>query len=221
MNRHVIIVAGGSGKRFQSKIPKQFLKLRDKSVVMHSIAAFNSCMPDIEVILALPEEHYEMWQKLCDEYNFTIPHKLAKGGETRFNSVKNALELIDGEGYIAVHDGVRPLVSSKLIKNSFSETEKLGNAVPLISVNDSVRIFDKGEYQIIDRKQLKLVQTPQCFKSTILKKAYLQDYNDNFTDDASVVELYGEKIHFIDGDIDNIKITKESDLIVAESLLYQ
>jgi len=221
MEKHVIIVAGGSGKRFQSKIPKQFIKLSGKSVVMHSITAFHDCMPGINIILALPEQYFKLWQQLCDEYKFSIPHTLSRGGETRFLSVKNALKYIDNDGIVAVHDGVRPVVSSKLILNSFSEAEKYGNAIPAISVNDSVRLLENDQSNVIDRDQIKFIQTPQCFISSILKKSYLQDYNETFTDDASVVEASGEKIHLIDGDIDNIKITREIDLMVAESLLLK
>ncbi len=219
MTKHVIIVAGGSGKRFQSKIPKQFMVLAGKSVVMHCINAFNICFPGIKVILALPEKYFELWEQLCDEYQFSVSHIVSKGGDTRFHSVKNALEHITENGLIAVHDGVRPLVSSQLILNSFSEAEKFGNAIPAISINDSVRILDSDKYKVVDREQLKLIQTPQCFKSLILKRAYQQDYNDSFTDDASVVESIGEKIHLIDGDAENIKITRDVDLIVVESLM--
>ncbi len=219
MTKHVIIVAGGSGKRFQSKIPKQFMVLAGKSVVMHCINAFNNCFPGINVILALPEKYFELWEQLCDEYQFSVPHIVSKGGDTRFHSVKNALEHITENGLIAVHDGVRPLVSSQLIFNSFSEAEKFGNAIPAISINDSVRILDNDKNKVVDREQLKLIQTPQCFKSLILKRAYQQDYNDSFTDDASVVESTGEKIHLIDGDAENIKITRDVDLIVVESLI--
>lgn len=221
MERHVIIVAGGKGKRFQSEIPKQFIKLLDECVVMHSIRAFYDCIPEINVVLALPEQYFELWQQLCDDCNFSVPYTLSKGGETRFQSVKNALEYVDGEGLIAVHDGVRPVVSSKLILNAFSEAEKYGNAIPAISVNDSVRIFEYGNYIIADRERLKLIQTPQCFKSPILKKAYQQEYIKSFTDDASVVESSGEKIHLFDGDIDNIKITRNVDLMIAKNLLNQ
>ncbi|MCD4681347.1 MAG: 2-C-methyl-D-erythritol 4-phosphate cytidylyltransferase [Bacteroidales bacterium] len=221
MERHVIIVAGGKGKRFQSEIPKQFIKLLDECVVMHSIRAFYDCIPEIKIILALPEPYFELWQQLCDECDFSVPHTLSRGGETRFQSVKNGLEYVDEEGLIAVHDGVRPVVSAKLILNSFSEAEKFGNAIPGISVNDSVRIFENGDYKVVDREQLKLIQTPQCFKSSILKKAYQQEYNKSFTDDASVVESFGEQIHLIEGDIDNIKITRDVDLMIAKNLLNQ
>jgi len=221
MLKHVIIVAGGSGNRFQSKVPKQFFKLGDKCVLMHGITAFYSTNPRIKIIVALPEEHLNLWEDLCKEYNFTIPHKISKGGETRFHSVKNALEHINEEGLVAVHDGVRPLVSSKLIQNSFTEAEEFGNAIPVVSVNDSVRMIKNDSSRIIDRSSLKFIQTPQCFNSRIIKNAYQQDYHETFTDDASVVESIGEKIHLVEGDQTNIKITTDVDLVIAEHLLLR
>ncbi len=221
MERSVIIVAGGSGKRLQRKIPKQFLKLVDKCVVMHSLKAFYDAVPGIKIILALPEQYFELWKDLCNKYSFSILHTLSKGGETRFHSVKNALKYIDQDGLIAVHDGVRPLVSSKLILKCFSVAEQFGNAVPSVSINDSVRMLEDGQYKIVKREQLKLVQTPQCFRSSILKKAYQKDYIESFTDDASVVESIGEEIHLIEGEAENIKITRDIDLLLAENFLNQ
>lgn len=221
MDKHVIIVAGGIGKRFKSKIPKQFLKLADKTVLMHSIKAFFDAVVGIKIIIAIPEGFFDLWKKLCDEYKFTIPHTLAKGGETRFHSVKNALEHIGDYGLIAVHDGVRPVVSQELIRRSFAHAEKYGNAIPAVPVNDSLRILKGGHYKIINRDNIKIIQTPQSFEASVLKKAYQQNYTVSFTDDATVVESFGETIHLIDGEANNIKITRDIDLITAEALLNQ
>lgn len=221
MEKFVVIVAGGSGKRFQAEIPKQFIKLQHQCIVMHSIIAFYNCVPEAKIILALPENLFPLWKKLCVEYDFNIPHLISKGGETRFHSVKNSILSIEGDGLVAIHDGVRPLVSEKLILRSFDEAKIYGNAVPAISGNDSLRIFEDGRYTIIDRDKIKFIQTPQCFNSIILKKAYQQEYSKQFTDDATVVESIGEKIHIIEGEERNIKITRETDLKIAEALINQ
>jgi 2-C-methyl-D-erythritol 4-phosphate cytidylyltransferase len=186
---------------------------------MHSITAFYSTIPNVQIIVALPEEHFGMWADLCKEYNFTVPHKVSKGGETRFHSVKNSLEYIDEKGLVAVHDGVRPLLTKELIDRAFEEASLYGNAIPAVSVNDSVRLLDNDTYIRLDRNHVKVIQTPQCFSSSVLKQAYHQNYKDSFTDDATVVESFGEKIHLIEGEPGNIKITKEVDLIFAESLI--
>ncbi|MDP4266816.1 MAG: 2-C-methyl-D-erythritol 4-phosphate cytidylyltransferase [Bacteroidota bacterium] len=221
MEKHAIIVAGGIGKRMNSDIPKQFIILAGKPVLMHTISAFFICDPEIKITLVLPSEHICFWKKLCKEYNFSIKHKIVPGGEERFFSVKNGLDSVSNECLIAIHDGVRALISTELINRIFDYSGKYGNAIPVIPVNESVREILPGNLsKHIDRSLLKIVQTPQCFHSSVIKKAYEQEFNiDQFTDDASVVEATGIKINLIEGEKTNIKITTPDDLLIAEALL--
>ncbi len=202
-------------------IPKQFLLLLGKPVLMHTIFAFYNSIPEINIIVVLPQKQFEYWNNLCDKYNFNIKHKIIEGGPTRFHSVKKGLSLINEESIIAIHDGVRPLIKKETIEKSFAYAERYGNAVPTIPINDSVRIVDGTINKVIDRNKLRIIQTPQTFKSKIIKRAYAQNYSDNFTDDATVVESIGEEIHLFDGDLENIKITNPVDLKIAEILLYK
>ena len=217
--KYSIIVAGGSGTRMNSIIPKQFLKLVGKPVLMHTIRKFIEAEPTTEIILVLPKSEMEYWEKLCAEYQFDIPVKIAESGETRFLSVKNGLALIKEEGFVAIHDAVRPLVSSKTIIAAFKATEMYGNAVPAIPLNDSIRQIESTRSIAVDRSRYCIIQTPQCFQTAIIKKAYEQEYKYTFTDDATVVESIGEKIHLIDGNQENIKITHPKDLLIAEVFL--
>ncbi len=214
----VIIVAGGKGKRFQSNIPKQFLEISGKPVLMHTIEKFWAFDNDIKIILVLPENQINYWQKLCEQHKFSLPHTIVKGGRERFFSVKNGLQIVENEQVIAVHDGVRPLVSVQTIAKGFETASKYGSAVPVVPVTSSVRMIENGENFHIDRANLRIVQTPQVFKSDILKKSYSQNYTDFFTDDASVIEKAGYKIHLFDGNLENIKITTKFDLLFAEVL---
>ena len=217
--RYAIIVAGGVGSRMNSSIPKQFLKLDGKPILMHTISKFSENFPDIEIIVALPSEQISYWKQLCEEYQYTVKMTVIEGGESRFHSVKNCLATIKEDGVIAVHDAARPLVSSKTIATAFKAAEMYGNAVPAIPLNDSIRQIDSTLSIAVDRSKYCIIQTPQCFKTEIIKKAYQKDYKYTFTDDATVVESSGEKIHLIDGYSDNIKITTPRDLIIAEALL--
>lgn len=219
MKKYVIIVAGGSGSRMNANIPKQFIPIAGKPILMHTIFAFHDYLPQIKIVLVLPKIHISSWNKLCDEYNFSIQHEIIEGGKTRFHSVKNGLERIPKDCIVAIHDGARPLVSKSSISNSFNAAEIFGNAVPVIPINESVREIDKNHNKFVDRKKLRIVQTPQCFKSSIIKKAYEQDYNESFNDDASIAETVGEKIHLVDGNSENIKVTYPSDIKIANALL--
>jgi len=219
VKKYVIIVAGGSGNRMDVSIPKQFIPIAEKPILMHTIFAFHDYLPQIKIVLVLPKIHISSWNKLCDEYNFSIQHEIIEGGKTRFHSVKNGLALIPKDCIVAIHDGARPLVSKSSISNCFNTAEKFGNAIPVIPINESVREIDKNLNKFVDRKNLRIVQTPQCFKSSIIKKAYEQDYNERFNDDASVAESAGEKIHLVDGNSENIKITYPSDIKIANALL--
>lgn len=215
----VIIVAGGSGSRFKSEIPKQFIELNGKPILMHSITAFYKYQENIEIIVVLPEHQVDYWHSLCKKHNFKIKHKVENGGKTRFESVKNGLDTVkNSQNLIAIHDGVRPLVSENTIERCFREAEISGNAIPAILSVDSVRQVSIETNFPIDRSKLRLIQTPQVFKIDILKKAYRQKYKNSFTDDASVVEAMCEKINLVEGNRENIKITNKIDLVIAKAL---
>jgi 2-C-methyl-D-erythritol 4-phosphate cytidylyltransferase len=213
-----IIVAGGSGSRMQANVPKQFLELCGKPVLMHSIMAFADACEDIRIIVVLPSSQIEYWQELCCRYDFRLPHEMIAGGSTRFQSVKNGLSLLSGEGLVAIHDGVRPLVSRQTIISCFTEAAKYGCAVPVLPVTDSVREISGMTSRILDRTVLRLIQTPQIFNIALLKKAYEHPFSPSFTDDASVFEKAGHAIHLTEGNIENIKITTPNDMMVADAL---
>jgi 2-C-methyl-D-erythritol 4-phosphate cytidylyltransferase len=216
---HVIIVAGGSGLRMNSEIPKQFLLLSGKPVLMHSIERFKAFDPSINIIVVLPQKETKEWQSLCDKYNFGIRHMVATGGNTRFHSVKNGLETIKEDGLIGVHDGVRPVVSNELIKRCYAAAKEKGNAVPFIPVRESIRKVEGNKNEAVTRDSFVIIQTPQCFTSDVLRKAFLAEYQTSFTDDASVIEAAGQKINLVEGEFSNIKITFPGDLLYAEMLL--
>ena len=218
-NKIVIIVAGGKGIRMGEELPKQFLLADNLPVLMHTINSFVNTFSDVSIILVLPKEHISYWENLCGEYNFNVNLKIAEGGKTRFQSVKSGLKLASDNSIIAVHDGVRPMVSGSVIKECFNKAENLGNAIPVISIFDSIREIIGSESKIVDRNNYKAVQTPQVFISEILQKAYNLSYNDKFTDDASVVEELGEKINLVEGNRENIKITTKYDLAIFKSYL--
>jgi len=214
-----IIVAGGKGTRMQADIPKQFIEIHGKPVLMHTLEAFHRYDDSIQLILVLPASQLNAWKKLCLKHAFLLPHQIVSGGETRYNSVLNGLSQIKTPALIAVHDGVRPFVSNGTIKRCFDEAEKHGSAIPVIDIVDSIRQIKKTGSQSVDRSNYKLVQTPQVFDSEILKKAYEQDFSTLFTDDASVVEALGLKITLVEGNRENIKITTAFDLILAETVI--
>ena len=221
MKKYVIIVAGGSGSRMNSSVPKQFLELKGKPLVMHTIEKFAGTVPEINIILVLSSQYLEQWNMLCEKHNFKISYQIAAGGDTRFHSVKSGLELVPENSIVGVHDAARPLVSGQTIVKTFETAEKIGNASPAISLNESIRIVENGENKSVDRANYSIIQTPQCFRSSLLKKAFLQEYRNSFTDDASVLEAIGEKINLIEGNRENIKITTPQDLIIAEALICQ
>ena len=222
MKRTVIIVAGGKGLRMGGDLPKQFIPLQGKPVLMHTIDAFYKWDPTVCILLVIPEDHESYWKMLCKELNFSIPHHVVFGGETRFLSVRNGLREVEEEGLIAVHDGVRPFVSPEVISSCFGTAEAFGAAVPVIPMIESVReVSEGGESRPFDRNHLCIVQTPQVFKTEILHKAYEQPYDECFTDDASLVEASGHKIHLIDGNRENIKITTPMDLQYAKVFLKE
>jgi len=216
--KYVIIAAGGGGSRFNSSLPKQFVELEGIPMLMRTIEAFNLAIPKIQVIVVLPSEHIYLWEDLRKKYKLDISHQVVTGGETRFNSVKNGLAAIeDDEGFVAIHDGVRPLVSKDLIKRIFNAAEEKGNAIPVVNVTDSLRKVNGDANAPVNRDEFRVVQTPQCFELSSIKKSFNQPYSTEFTDEASVVESSGESINLVEGEPINIKITTPADLLIAES----
>jgi 2-C-methyl-D-erythritol 4-phosphate cytidylyltransferase len=219
MKLYALIVAAGSGKRMGAEIPKQYLEIAGKPVLMHTLERFKAFDDSIEIITVLPENQLRFWADLQKKYSFNIPHTLVKGGRARFFSVRNGLKFIDVPGLVAIHDGVRPFVSFETIKRCFETAEKLGNAIPVIPPSDTLRmISDKGS-KPINRLLVRQVQTPQVFRADRIKKAYLQEYRPEFTDDATVLENTGVKINLVEGNRENIKITTPEDLVISSALL--
>lgn len=219
--RYAIIVAGGRGLRMGGELPKQFLPLCGKPVLMRTLELFEGEVN--RIILVLPEDHIPFWQELCERYDFTLPHTVALGGETRFHSVRSGLSHLPQAGLVAVHDGVRPLASRALIRRSFEEAERSGAALPACPVTDSLRLRqDEGKSEAVDRSRYVAVQTPQTFDLGQLQQAYEQAYSPLFTDDASVYEAASlGSITLIDGEETNIKLTTPRDLLLAELLLRE
>lgn len=219
MDLYVVIVAGGSGKRMGIDTPKQFLELAGRPVLMHTIERFRTFSESIEIITVLPENQLRFWNELQKKYSFSIPHTLVKGGPHRFISVKHGLEFVGDSGLVAIHDGVRPLVSTETIKRCFETAEKYGNAIPVVSPSDSVRLIDDNSSRPLNRNLIKQIQTPQVFNTELIKNAYKQEYDPSFSDDATVVEKTGVKINLVEGNRENIKITNPEDLFIAQTLL--
>jgi 2-C-methyl-D-erythritol 4-phosphate cytidylyltransferase len=219
MKKYVIIVAGGSGSRMKNAVPKQFMELKGKPVLMHTIEKFSTAFPEITIVVVLAKQLNDDWKALCTKHTFTLAHQLAEGGETRYHSVKNGLELIPDASVVGIHDAARPLVSIQTIVKAFDEAELRGNASPAVPLNDSIRFLKGKENCSVDRKNYMIIQTPQCFHSNLIKQAFLKAYKPEFTDDASVLESFGEKINLIEGNTENIKITMPQDIIIAEALM--
>ncbi len=218
---YAIIVAGGKGTRIKSALPKQFLPLFGKPILMHTLEAFYAYSPSIRIILVLPEDDFETWEKLCSEYKFQRPYVLQKGGDSRFQSVRNGLDLLSGDGLVAIHDGVRPLVSKDIIGASFRIAAVHHSAVAAVRLKESIRLTDKDTTRAVDRSMYRLIQTPQTFDLATIKSAYNTREDSELTDDASVAERAGVKISLFEGSYENIKITTPEDLVVAEALMRQ
>lgn len=219
MNLYALIVAGGAGTRMGTDIPKQFLELAGKPVLMHSIERFRSFDNTIGIIVVIPENQFALWESLKEEHSFTVPHTLVKGGPSRFFSVKNGLQEVDDNAIVAIHDGVRPLVSSDTIMRCYRAAGEFGNAVPVINLSESVRMVTEKGNMPVSRNTLRIIQTPQVFKAGLIKKAYLQDFNPETTDDAMLLEKTGEIIHLVEGNRENIKITNPEDMKIAGALI--
>ncbi len=219
MKRYAIIVAGGSGQRMESLVPKQFMELNQKPVLMHTIEKFYSAASSIHIVVVLPKTHHGVWATLCQKHQFSIPHQISEGGASRFQSVRNGLKLCLEDSIIAVHDGVRPLIHPEHILNLYNEAKSKSAVIPVCPILESIRKVEGEASKALDRSQYYSVQTPQCFSSEILLKAYQQKEQETFTDDASVVEAIGKKIHLFNGDRMNIKLTTPEDFVFAEALL--
>ena len=216
MKKVALIVAGGKGERMNADIPKQFLLLNGSPILMYTLKQFSHFE---EIVLALPSTQFEYWQELCNTYNFRQQHTLVAGGITRFHSVKNGLDRIADNTIVAIHDGVRPLISTSLIDNLVAETKSGIGVIPIVPVKDSIRKVEGENSVHVDRSNLYKVQTPQCFLSADIQKAYTQDFTGTFTDDASVFEANGGKINTLIGEENNLKITTEEDLKIASILI--
>lgn len=219
MKKYAIIVAGGKGERMQQDMPKQFICLGNKPILMHTLAGFYKFDSSIELILVLPQAQFEFWNELCVKHKFEIPYQLTAGGATRFHSVSNGLALVPNDCLVGVHDGVRPFVSVETLKRCYTAAETLKAVIPVVDAVDSIRFIDEKGNNAVDRSKYKMVQTPQVFHSDLLKKAFTQTYSPLFTDDASVVEGIGEHVNIVEGNRENIKITTPYDLLIGEAIL--
>ena len=223
MKKYLIVVAGGKGTRMGGEMPKQFQLLGDKPVIMLTLERLHAMDPGIQLILVLPAEHFELWKELCKQHSFAVPLLLAQGGTTRFHSVQNGLAQVDDidEALVGVHDGVRPFVSPRVLADCFREAWINGAAIPMLDVQDSLRhiIGGNGVTEVVQRDRYRLVQTPQVFKLSLLRRAYEQRFIESFTDDASVVEALGEHVAGVEGNRENIKLTTPFDLMIAKTLM--
>ncbi|MEO6302454.1 MAG: 2-C-methyl-D-erythritol 4-phosphate cytidylyltransferase [Bacteroidia bacterium] len=220
--KFVIIVAGGTGSRMQSKIPKQFIEINGEPVIIRTINFFLKYDPTIQIIISVHFDFKIHLQELIIKYNLNkYKIKITVGGDTRFQSVKNGLELVDNnDAIVGIHDAARPFVSLQTVKNCFDTANEKGNAVPCITISESLRKVEKEKNSSVNRNDYKIIQTPQCFLVSKIKKAFLQEYDPAFTDDASVLETTGEKINLVEGNVENIKITNQFDLAIAKALLH-
>ena len=223
MKKYAIIVAGGTGTRMGRAIPKQFLLLHDKPVLYYTLRTFLEAYEDLDIILVFPEEYTDMGKEIIDAYFDYSRIRITFGGDTRFHSVQNGLKLVEEESIVFVHDAVRCLVSAELIHRCYRNALHMGSAVPVVVSRDSVRLLheEANDNEVLDRNKVVLVQTPQTFHSKILLPAFEIDYKERFTDEATVVETFGLKISLVEGEEDNIKITRPVDLLIAEALLLE
>ena len=219
MKKFAIIVSGGNGSRMQTDIPKQFIEINGKPILLHTLEKFAAADPNMEIVLVLNVDHQGIWSKIANKFKVTIPYTLVNGGRTRYHSVKNALKKVSKNALVAIHDGVRPLLSTSLILKGFEELTKHEAIVTAIPSKDSIRRVQDGVSSALDREEIYLVQTPQIFTASILHKAYQQAYRNEFSDDAAVVERLGIPIHILIGETQNIKITYPEDILLAENIL--
>ena len=219
MKKYAIIVAGGMGSRMKVNMPKQFLHLKNKPILFYTLDTFLKSFEELQIILVLPQDYIEAGQEIINEYFNQDRIKITVGGDTRFQSVKNGLQLITEDSIVFVHDGVRCLLSVDLIHRCYQSAVEFGSAIPVINSKDSVRLVLEQGNEALERDRVKLVQTPQTFQSKILLPAFAVDYQDKFTDEATVVEAFGMKVHLVEGEEQNIKITQPIDLLLAEGII--
>jgi 2-C-methyl-D-erythritol 4-phosphate cytidylyltransferase len=220
MQKSVIITAGGIGKRMGSELPKQFLVLGGKPVLVHTLELFFKYDPNIEIILTLPNEWRGYWETVIDKYYCRVPHIVVNGGEERYHSIQNALKQCSGS-FIAVHDGVRPFVSFETLERCFSALNQHEAVVPVLRLKESIRQTSENSTNAVDRSNYRLVHTPQCFRAEVLHKAYEQSYHDKVTDDACLVEEIGYTIHLVESNEENIKLTTPFDFLIAETIIQR
>lgn len=219
MKNYAIIVAGGTGSRMKGEVPKQFMLLNGKPVILYSIEAFFAFDPLVEIILVIHPNYLLYWNQMIREFKISIPFKVVEGGKMRFDSVKNGLKLVNDEGFVAVHDAARPAINADFLRKLFAAASTFGSAIPVVAVTDTIRIIDGDTSHQQDRTFLRAIQTPQVFRASELQRAYTQPYEPNFTDDGSVLESAGFPVHLAEGRRGNIKITHLEDIAVAEVLL--
>lgn len=219
MKKFAVIVAGGSGSRMQSAVPKQFLELNGQAVLWYTLRAFLQAYEDLRIILVLPVNHFAEGKRIAESFPSHSRITITEGGATRFHSVKNGLSLVDDDAIVFVHDAVRCLVSTALIQRCYEQAVEHGNAIPAVPVSDTMRMDNGRGYELVDRNKIVAIQTPQTFVAAILKPAFAVDYRESFTDEATVAEAAGVAIHLVPGDADNIKLTRPVDLVIAKAVL--
>lgn len=221
MKKYAVIVAGGSGQRMGSKVPKQFLLLKGKPLLQYTIQAFLRAYNDVQIILVLPEHQFDYGEQIVKEMSLQEKIQIIAGGPTRFHSVKSGLTLVTHPSIVFVHDAVRCLVSVSLIQNCYQQALEMGSAIPAVAATDSIRIEEGTSHTVVDRNKIRIIQTPQTFGSQILLKAFDQQYSEAFTDEATVVEAAGNKVFLIEGEHNNLKVTRPLDLHIAKKLLEE
>jgi 2-C-methyl-D-erythritol 4-phosphate cytidylyltransferase len=217
----LVLVAGGKGVRMGAAVPKQFLPLHGKPILYYAVKTFIDTFPDIKIVLVLPQEHVSYGNILLQAFEERIDLTIVTGGETRFHSVQNGLKEVGDEDIVFIHDAVRPFITSEMIKRCLDQALVAGNAIPAVAVTDSIRQWTNNEFVAIDRSQLRIIQTPQTFKASLIKKAFEQDYDELFTDEATVLESTGYQVHLVEGSKSNIKITSPEDMLTAEAIFQQ
>ncbi len=219
MDKYVLILAGGLGKRMNMDIPKQFIPIAGRPVLMHTIIKFREYDPKMQIVVIIPKEHIQLWKELCTEFSFNVEHQIVQGGKERFYSVRNGLKRVLNESLVLIHDGVRPLVSHETIERVVNTSIEKGNAIPYMDITQSVRKLYNGRSKMINRTNLKAIQTPQGFHSNMIKEAYAKRYRKSFTDDASVLEAIGYEINLVKGNNKNLKITNSTDIHLVDCLM--
>ncbi len=218
MEKTIIIVAGGQGMRFNSEKPKQFLYIRERPILMHTIDLFHYYDRKMQIILGIAENYFSYWESVCEQFHFDVPYILSPGGETRYHTVRNALPEIKKGNLVGIHDAVRPLIYKSTIDRCYEAAEKSGAAIPCVPVHNTIREVTKEGSRWVDREKLRAVQTPQVFQYDVLMKGYEQEYSESFTDDASIVEKAGYPVTLVEGNTENIKITEPEDMVFAEAV---